>query len=176
MSSIVIHALKLAALSTILTGCGLTQTVTDATSSTTRAIFQKQVKTLHLDFTARASANPDAPDMRTLSVPTVVRVYQLRTAKAISQASYAQLQGGDERALQADLLDMRALVVKPGAAAQLSMPVDPAMQTVAVVALFREPDEPAGHWRMLLTRDDLDPDRARLIELGANRLALRPLE
>lgn len=30
-------------------------------------------------------------------------------------------------------------------------------------------------WRLTLARDDLDPDRARVIELGNNRLTLQPL-
>ncbi|MER2300088.1 MAG: type VI secretion system lipoprotein TssJ, partial [Pseudomonas sp.] len=29
-------------------------------------------------------------------------------------------------------------------------------------------------WRLVLDRDDLDPDQARVIELGDNRLTLRP--
>jgi type VI secretion system protein VasD len=32
-----------------------------------------------------------------------------------------------------------------------------------------------NNWRLTLTRDDLDPDRPRVIELGDNRLTLRPL-
>ena len=35
----------------LLTGCGLTQTVTDGTVSITKSIFYKKIKTLHLDFT-----------------------------------------------------------------------------------------------------------------------------
>ena len=35
----------------LLTGCGLTQTVTDGTVSLTKSIFYKKINTLHLDFT-----------------------------------------------------------------------------------------------------------------------------
>ncbi|MNG40105.1 Type VI secretion lipoprotein [compost metagenome] len=55
----------------------------------------------------------------------------------------------------------------------MNVPMDPRARYVAVVGLFREPD--AGTWRLTLTRDELDPDRARVIELGDNRLTLRPL-
>jgi type VI secretion system protein VasD len=44
-----------------------------------------------------------------------------------------------------------------------------------VVALFRTPDTQMNTWRLTLTRDDLDPDRARVIELGKNRLTLQSL-
>jgi type VI secretion system protein VasD len=43
------------------------------------------------------------------------------------------------------------------------------------VALFRSPDAQLDTWRLMLTRDDLDPDRARLIEMRDNQLTLRPL-
>ena len=45
------------ALAILLGGCGLTQKVVDGTASTAHAIFYKQVKTLHLDFTGRAAMN-----------------------------------------------------------------------------------------------------------------------
>ena len=175
MSRTLCNSLMVAALGALLGGCGLTQTVTDGTTSTTRAIFYKQVKTLHLDFSARAAMNTDATDMSALSVPTLVRVYQLRDSKALEKATYDSLLGDDDTVLRADLLDERAIVVKPEEGAQLNVPMDKDAQFVAVVALFRTPDTRMNTWRVTLTRDDLDPDRARVIELGDNRLTLRPL-
>jgi type VI secretion system protein VasD len=159
----------------LLGGCGLVQSVADGTASTTRAIFYKQVKTLHLDFTARAALNTDATDMNALSLPTLVRVYQLRDSKAVALATYDGLLTGDEQLLASALLDKRTLVVKPQEGAQLNVPMDRDAQFVSVVALFRSPDSQLNNWRLTLTRDDLDPDRPRVIELGDNRLTLRPL-
>lgn len=175
MSRTVFKSLALAALGAWLGGCGLTQTVTDASTSTAKAIFYKQVKTLHLDFSGRAAMNTDATDMSALSVPTLVRVYQLRDGKALEKATYEGLLGDGNSVLSADLLDERAVVVKPGEGAQLNVPMDKAAQFVAVVALFRKPDTHKNSWRLLLGREDLDPDRARVIELGDNQLTLRPL-
>ncbi|MCK6186940.1 type VI secretion system lipoprotein TssJ [Pseudomonas sp. EYE_354] len=158
-----------------LGGCGLVQTVADSTASTARAIFYKQVKTLHLDFSARTALNTDATDSRALSVPTLVRVYQLRDTKATEQATYDGLLGDDDQLLASALLDKRSVVVKPEEGAQLNVPMDKDAQFVTVVALFRSPDTQSNTWRLTLTRDDLDPDRARVIELGDNRLTLRPL-
>ncbi|VVN65814.1 type VI secretion system lipoprotein TssJ [Pseudomonas fluorescens] len=175
MSHTFFKALMLAASGALLGGCGLTQTVTDGTTSTAGAIFYKQVKTLHLDFSGRAAMNTDAADMSALSVPTLVRVYQLRDSKALEKATYDSVLSNGDNVLRADLLDERALVVKPGEGAQLNVPMDRGAQFVAVVALFREPDTRMNTWRLTLARDDLEPDRARVIELGDDRLTLRPL-
>lgn len=175
MSRTLCKSLMAAALAALLGGCGLTRTVTDTTQSTAQAIFSKQLKTLHLDFSGRAAKNTDMTDMSALSVPTLVRVYQLRNSKAVEQATYDSLLSNDDSLLSADLLDQRAVVVKPGEGAQLNVPMDKNAQFVAVVALFRTPDTRMNTWRLTLTRDDLDPDRARVIELGDNRLTLRPL-
>lgn len=175
MSRTLCNSLMVVALGTLLGGCGVTQTVTDSTTSTSRAIFYKQVKTLHLDFSGRAAMNTDTSDMSALSVPTLVRVYQLRDRKAVEQATYDRLLSDDHSLLSANLLDQRAVVVKPGEGAQLNVPMDKDAQFVAVVALFRTPDTRMNTWRLTLNRDDLDPDRARVIELGDNRLTLRSL-
>ena len=158
-----------------LAGCGLAQTVADGTAATAQAIFYKQVKTLHLDFSARTALNTDTADMNGLSVPTLVRVYQLRDDTAVAQATYEGLLGDDEQLLAGALLDKRTVVVKPEAGAPLSVPMDKDAQFVTVVALFRSPDTRTSSWRLTLARTDLDPDRPRVIELADNRLTLRPL-
>lgn len=158
-----------------LGGCGLVQRVADGTASTARAIFYTQVNTLHIDFSARTALNTDATDMRALSVPTLVRVYQLRDSKAVEQASYEGLLDDDDWLLASALLDKRSVMVRPEEGAQLNVPLDKDARFVTVVALFRSPDTQSNSWRLTLSRDDLDPDRARVVELGDNRLTLRPL-
>lgn len=175
MSSTVFNLLKVALFGALLSGCGLTQTVSDAVTSTTSAIFYKQVKTLHLDFTGRAAVNTDDTDMRGLSVPTVVRVYQLRDNKIVDESTYERLSSDADHQLRADLLDQHALVIKPGEGAQLDVPLDKNARFVSVVALLRAPDTRINTWRLTLARDELEPDRARVIELGNNRLTLQPL-
>lgn len=175
MSRTVFNSLMISAFSVLLAGCGLTQSVTESTASTAHGIFYKQVKTLHLDISSRVTMNTHATDMTGLSVPTLVRVYQLRDGKAMEKATYDSLLGEDDRVLGSDLLDTRALVVKPGEGGQLSVPMDKDARVVTVVALFRQPDTELNTWRLTLTRDELDPDRARVIELGDNRLTLRAL-
>ncbi|MGJ3449097.1 type VI secretion system lipoprotein TssJ, partial [Enterobacter sp. PTB] len=45
-----------------------------------------------------------------------------------------------------------------------------------VVALFRQPDLKHNTWRLVLRRDDLDPDKARTVELGDGSLSLVPVK
>lgn len=160
----------------LLSGCGLTQSVSDGTSSAMKSLFYKQVKTLHLDITAREALNTDTRENTSLSEPVMVRVYQLKDRKTFDKAVYQQLANDAENVLGADLLASRSLVVKPGADASLDMPVDENAQAVAVIGLFRQPDQAKNDWKLLLTRDDLDPDAPRIIEAGNNRLTLQPLK
>jgi type VI secretion system protein VasD len=145
----------------VLAGCGLAQKVADGTASAADAIFYKQVKMLHLDLSGR------------LAIPVLVRVYQLKDNKALENATYDDLLSQGERVLRDDLLDERVVVIKPGEAAQLSTPLQGDARYVAVVALFRSPDVIENTWRVVLQRDDLEPDQARVLELGDNRLTLR---
>ncbi len=61
-----------------LSGCGLTQRVSEGTKSAFNAVFYKKINTLHLDFTAREALNTDARENHSLSEPVVVRIYQLK--------------------------------------------------------------------------------------------------
>lgn len=83
---------------TLLTGCGLTQTVKDGAVSVTQSIFTP-VKTLHLDLRAREGVNNNA---KGASLATVVRIYQLKDRQAFDTTDYPSLFAGDGRALQAD--------------------------------------------------------------------------
>ncbi|MCI8208931.1 type VI secretion protein [Pseudomonas sp. S25] len=174
MSRTLCNSLMLITFGALLGGCGLTQSVSDTTSSTASAIFYKQVKTLHLDFSARASLNTEDAQMNALSVPTMVRIYQLRSEKAVERADYDKLISDDQSALIGDLLDKQSVVVNPEQGAKLSVPLDPNTRFVAIVGLFRNPNTQMNTWRLTLARDDLDPDVARVIELGDNQLMLRP--
>ncbi|OMQ21465.1 type VI secretion system lipoprotein TssJ [Serratia oryzae] len=167
------NKIGLVALAVLLSGCGLTQTVTDGTVSATKSLFYKQVKVLHLDFTAREALNTDAREENSASEPVLVRVYQLRDDKIFHKTVYQQLAGDGDGTLKDDLLASRSVVVKPGTAASLDMPMEKEAKFVAVVGLFRHPDMEKNHWRLLLTREDLDPDKPRTIELSNNGLTLR---
>lgn len=160
-------------MATALTGCGLTQTVKDGTVSVTKAIFYKQVKTLHLDIQAREGVNNNA---KGASLATVVRIYQLKDRKAFDSTDYPSLFADDSQAIKADLVVEKDIRLRPGESVSLDMPMEKAAQFVAVAGMFMAPDQVNNSWRITLTRDDLDPDKARVIEVSNNRLILLPLK
>lgn len=156
-----------------LAGCGLTQSVTDGTVAVTKSIFYKQVKTLHLDIRAREAVNSNDGGV---ALSTVVRIYQLRDRKTFDSTDYPSLFEADSQAIKADLLEEKDIRLPPGGAVMIDMPLDKNAQYVAVAGMFMSPDQLNNSWRILLRRDDLDPDKARVIEAGNNQLILKELK
>ncbi|MGB9098682.1 type VI secretion system lipoprotein TssJ [Erwinia sp.] len=156
----------------MLAGCGLTQTMTDGTVSMTKSIFYKKIKVLHLDFVPRAAANADGSQT---PMATMVRVYQLKEKQALEAADYPSLLRDGEQVLKEDLLVSRSVLVMPNGHVSLNVPMDEEVKYVAVVALFNQPDLVNNRWRLVLTRNDLDPDYPRVIALGDGSLSLLPV-
>jgi len=159
-----------------LAGCGVTQGVTDGTKSAFNAVFYKKIKVLRLDFSAREALNIDSRESNSLSEPVVVRVYQLKDRKTFDKTVYQQLLKDGETILKADLLASRDVVVKPGGDANLDMPMETDAQFVAVVGLFRHPDMVNNSWKQVIGREELDPDKPRILEAGNNHLMLQPIK
>ncbi|MGT8857033.1 type VI secretion system lipoprotein TssJ [Enterobacter sp. 186315] len=159
-----------------MTGCGLTQSVTDGTKSAFNSVFYKKIKILHLDFTAREELNTDARENNSLSEPVVVRIYQLKDRKDFDKTVYQQLLKEGETLLKNDLLASRDVVVKPGGDVSLDVPMEADAQFVAIVGLFRHPDMDNNSWRLVIEREELDPDKPRIIEAGRNHLILQPVK
>lgn len=97
-----------------LSGCGLTQRVSEGTKSAFNAVFYKKINTLHLDFTAREALNTDARENHSLSEPVVVRIYQLKDRQTFDRLVYQQLLEEGDILLAADLLASRDVVIGPG--------------------------------------------------------------
>ena len=159
-----------------LAGCGVTQSITDGTKSAFNAVFYKKIKVLRLDFTAREALNTDSRESNSLSEPVVIRVWQLKDRKTFDKTVYQQLLKDGETILNADLLASRDVVMKPGGDANLNMPMEADAQFVAVVGLFRHPDMDNNTWKLVIGREDLDPDKPRILEAGNNHLTLQPLK
>ena len=119
-----------------LSGCGLTQRVSEGTKTAFNAVFYKKINTLHLDFTAREALNTDARENHSLSEPVVVRIYQLKDRQTFDRLVYQQLLEEGDILLAADLLASRDVVISPGGDASLNMPLEAEATFVAVVGLF----------------------------------------
>lgn len=158
-----------------LGGCGVTKGITDGTKSAFNAVFFKKIKVLHLDFTAREALNTDSRESNSLSEPVVVHIYQLKDRKTFDKTVYQQILRDGDQILKADLLATRDVVIKPGGDVNLDMPMEEEARYVAVVGLFRHPDMVNNTWKRVIGREDLDPDKPRILEAGNNHLILQPL-
>ncbi|WP_428943814.1 type VI secretion system lipoprotein TssJ [Pantoea sp. FN060301] len=157
-------------LTMLVTGCGLTQSVTDGTKSVAKAVFYKKVKTVHLVFRARAELNPDEDSM---PLATQVQVFTLKDRQVFDKADYTTLISDAEQTLSNDLVAKKIIQVRPQQTLGFTMPMDEEAQYVAIVAQYRTPDERKNDWRLVLVRDDLDPNEARVIEMAGFSLKLK---
>lgn len=157
----------------LLAGCGLTQSVKDGAVNMTKSLFYKKIKTLHLDFVPRSAVNDDGEQT---PLATMVRVYQLKDRKGVDAADYQKMLHEADKVLKEDVLISKELLIMPKGNVTLDIPMDEDAQFVAVVGLFNRPDLKDNRWRLVLSRDDLDPDKPRTIELGDGWLNLVPVE
>ena len=151
-----------------IAGCGAWQATKDGTVDAAKWVFTTQVKTMNIDLDARAAANETTAGQ---SLSTVVRLYQLKDSKTFAQLEYVQLQNNDLELLKADLLATKDIVLRPGASASVSEPMDKDAEYVGVVAFFRSPSS-NGVWKLLIPKKqwkDTDPVK---IQVQGNLLAM----
>ncbi len=65
-----------------------------------------------------------------------------------------------------------AIRVRPGESVTVDIPLEKEAQYIAVAGMFISPDQTEDSWRVVLSREDLEPDKARVIELKSQGLAL----
>ncbi|KVG28068.1 type VI secretion system lipoprotein TssJ [Burkholderia diffusa] len=145
----------------LLSGCGIWQSVSDASSSAYHAVFFKQIKVLNIDIAAREALNPDDAGRPT---SVAVRVYQLKDRKMFDGAAYDDLLKNDRTVLAQDLQANLATVLNPGAAASLAQPMQADTKYVAIVAFYRNPGNGDG-WKMVIEKKKLDADKPLKLEL-----------
>ncbi|TKV10046.1 type VI secretion system lipoprotein TssJ [Citrobacter sp. wls619] len=173
LAIIAINFAVITAMTSQITGCGLTQKVSEGTVSLTKSIFYKEIKILHLDLSAREAANKNAQG---IALSTVVRIYQLKDRKAFDSANYQSLFAQDSTVVNADLLAQKDIRVRPGESVTVDIPLEKEAQYVGVAGMFISPDQSEDSWRVVLGREDLDSDKARVIELNSQALVLQMQE
>lgn len=157
----------------ILAGCGLAQAVKDGTVSMKDAILYKKITTLRLDFIPRSGLNTDENQT---PLATMVWVYQLKDKKAVEDAMYQTLLTQSDEILKKDTLNATSIMVMPQGQVSLDEPLEKDTQFIAVLGMFRSPDLSENTWRLVISREDLDADKPRVIELGEGWLRLLPLK
>jgi type VI secretion system protein VasD len=79
------------------------------------------------------------PDEQGQSLPTVVRIFQLRGAAKLEAADFDPLYRRPKEVLGEDLLQLEEVTLSPGQPVRRQLDRDPAARVVAVVGLFRKP-------------------------------------
>lgn len=134
-----------------LTGCGLTQIVSDGTSNVAKSIFYKQIKVVHLDFTARDALNTDDNG---LPLSTIVRIYQLKNIDNFNYSDYSTLFANDNEALKSELVAQKDIRIRPGESISVDMPMEEDTKFVAIAAMFHTPDLITNDWRVVIPKNN----------------------
>ncbi len=88
------------------------------------------------------------PDEQGQSLPTLVRLYQLKAAAPLESADYGAVYGSDKETLGANLLQADEVVVSPGGTVTKRLVRVPEATALAAVAVVRRPA--AGAWRSIV--------------------------
>jgi len=120
---------------------------------------EKAPAPVDVTVTAGARLNPDDTGQ---SLPTVVRIYQLKSASRAESAQFEDLYRRDKEVLGDDLLQVDEVVLSPGETVRKTVAGDKGARAVMVVGVFRRP---AGNgWRFIA---ELPPGKAAPIQLRA---------
>lgn len=108
---------------------------------------------IEVDISAAERLNPDDNGQ---SLPTVVHIYQLKSAASLERADAEQVYRGAKEVLGSDLLQMEEVTLSPGETLHRRIERDRSAKVVALVALFRRPT--GVSWRAVA---DLPPASSR---------------
>lgn len=126
------RALVAFAAGVVAAGCGLFRTTpSDAPG-----------EPLQVELAAGDRLNPDE---RGESLPTVVHLYQLKSAAKLEAADYERFYRAANETLGADLLQAQEFTLLPGGKLRRRVERERAAKVLAVVALFRRPT--GDSWR-----------------------------
>ncbi|MBB1630355.1 type VI secretion system-associated lipoprotein [Cupriavidus sp. UME77] len=161
--------LGLAGMVMVLAGCGAWQSVKDTTAAAASAVFVAKVKQMNLVIVSRSALNQDE---RGVSLPVVLRIYQLKDAKAFDTATYAQLLEGAGDPLKTDSLGRTEVTLGPAATVGPSEPMADDAQYVGVVAFFRE--QSGAEWQLVIPKARWKKGDPVKLAVTDNRLELEP--
>ncbi|WP_069267168.1 type VI secretion system lipoprotein TssJ [Paraburkholderia nodosa] len=125
-----------------------------------------QPRFFNVDLSARSSLNSTSGNQ---PFSVAVRIYQLKDRKGFDAASYDDLLNDDRSVLAQDLQDMASVVVAPGGAVNVTQPMKPDAEYVAVVAFFRDATASTS-WRRVFAKKKLSADDPLKLELVGNDL------
>lgn len=84
-----------------------------------------------------------------MALPLVVRIYQLRNKDRMEQADFQSLWKQDQDVLGEDLVDRREFTLHPNSKTLIEIDRMEGAEYVAVMGLFRSPDDNRNNWRQV---------------------------
>lgn len=105
-----------------------------------------------------------------MSLAARVQVFTLKDRKAFDKSDYNTLISDAEHVLSADLVAKKEVQIRPQQTVPFALPMDEQAQFVAIIAQYRTPDIRKNNWRIVLSREELAPDKARVVELEKHLL------
>jgi len=99
---------------------------------------------IELVISAERQLNPDEEGH---SLPTTLRIYQLKGAEKLEAAEFDQLYRNEKETLGETLLRVDEIALSPGGSLRKLLPRDPAAHALAAVAIFRRPS--GTGWRAI---------------------------
>lgn len=80
-------------------------------------------------------------------LPTVVRIYQLKSKYKMDKADFKSLWKNDKVLLDDDLLEKKEITVYPGKKQEIKIEKKDDAKYIGIVAIFRKPNEEQGKWK-----------------------------
>jgi type VI secretion system protein VasD len=99
---------------------------------------------VEVTVTAAARLNPDDSGQ---SLPTIIRIYQLKAASKAEGAMFEDLYRRDKELLGEDLLQVDEVVLSPGETVRKAVAGDKGARAVMVLGVFRRPS--GNGWRII---------------------------
>jgi type VI secretion system protein VasD len=82
-------------------------------------------------------------------LPTVVWIYQLKSKNKMEQANFMAIWRNDKEILDDDLLEKKEVTIYPGKAQDIETKKKDGAGYIAIVAIFRNPDEDTNKWKQI---------------------------
>lgn len=123
-------------------------------------------KPTEISGTAQAAANVN-PSVSQRPSPLLVRLYELKSATAFSNADFVSLYQGDQAVLGNEMVARDEFVLKPGDTRPINKVVGPETHFLGVFAAYRDLDR--AKWRSLLA---VQPGQKQRILIRADELTI----
>ena len=121
----------------IFTGCGVQKIIKEYVGIGLANIHLRPANMMNVDD----NGNP---------LPTIVRIYQLKSKYKMEKADFKTIWRNDKETLDDDLLEKQEITVYPGKNRKIAIEKKENARYIAIVAIFRKPDTETNQWKQII--------------------------